>query len=120
MNDVENIKTEIITDKRGFNIFAKIKGRKIMVSYTEKGYYRGGDYHNVPQLFMVLKRSVFYKIKEHGKERSMVLKAGQSYIAPRRDPHIIKAREDTIFIEAFLGKDTTTFYYDDYRKLVKK
>lgn len=113
---------EVIYDKRGFAVFTKIKGKKSMLAYTKKGELRGGDYHNVDQLFYLLKGSVQYKIiyKDEGVERWVILKPKQSIIARAGNPHMIRALTDCIFLEVFLGKDTRTFYYKPYRKLVKK
>ena len=117
---MKKILNEIISDRRGTNVFTTIKRHKAMVSYTKKGYYRGGDYHNCDQLFYVIKGRVKYWIKIKGKEKVMILKEGDMYIAKASNPHLIKALMDVVFLEVFLGKDTNTFYYEEYRKRVLK
>jgi hypothetical protein len=111
---------EISRDRRGFAVISYIKGCQSFLLYTKKGYYRGGDYHNAKQLFVILKGKVDFTIKETNIEKIFVLNEGDVRAVKPGDPHMIRALEDCVILEVSMGgKERITSYYEPYRSIVK-
>lgn len=113
-------------DKRGEIYHLVINNIDYWLSFTKKGFGRGGDIHDCEQHNLCLKGEFNVKVllpsdktREHEIERCLV--AGESISIPKELPHIFKALEDSIMLEWHDGKlppFSEKKYYERYRREV--
>jgi len=116
---------EIISeDKRGWMKKLTLNNGDIFwISFTKKGFARGGDIHDGRQYDTIIRGQ--FLVKQHFPEDIEMLKViitGDSIIIPAGIPHVFIAMEDTEMIEWHddkLPPFDQKKYYEPYRKLCR-
>jgi len=109
-------------DKRGWIEKINIGDNVCWISFTKKGYGRGGDVHNGRQYNVIIKGSFLVKELHEGIERETVVATGRLITIQDGIPHVFIALEDTWMIEWHefpLPPFKEKKYYEPYRKLCK-
>ena len=107
------------TDQRGEIRRFSLQGTDFAAISTKKGFYRGGDFHNVVQYIVVVRGE--FEVTTRENERDVVTKkrAGELVSFPPMIPHLLKALTDSVFIE-WLDGPFHVEHYLPYRKLVEE
>jgi len=105
-------------DGRGEKYSFLVANQKWVVIITKKGKLRGGHLHSKKQLHVMLAGKWLVWAKLKGKQRKFILKAGEAYISPVGEIHMVKALERSIHIEQ--EQNSKTFMYKPWRRLVEK
>ena len=98
----------------------------IWLSFTRKGYARGGDIHDGRQFNTVIKGDFLIKLKfsdNDESKNSFRIWTGKSIIIPKDIAHVFIALEDTLMIEWHdheLPPYEKKRFYEPYRKLCKE
>lgn len=109
-------------DERG-KIYRMVLDGVYWISFTKKGYARGGDIHNGRQFNSILKGKFLVKMKFPTEEVKRVVLEGQSIIIPNNIPHVFIALEDSTMIEWHdhkLPPYKEKRFYQPYRELCEK
>jgi len=113
----------VSSDKRGWIKKELIRDTILWISFTRKGYARGGDIHRGLQYNTVIKGQ--FQVRQlypKGGESVRTLIAGRSIIIPFGIPHVFIAQEDSIMIEWHdheLPPYEEKEFFEPYRKLCK-
>ena len=107
------------TDQRGEIRRFSLQGDDFAAIFTKKGFYRGGDFHNVVQHIVVVRGE--FEVTTRENERDVVTKkrAGELISFPPMVPHLLKALTDSVFIE-WLDGPFHVEKYPPYRKFVEE
>jgi len=109
-------------DKRGEILTDKIEGISYWLSYTRKGFGRGGDIHEGWQYNVVLKGSFEVRLMTLEGEDVRIYKAPVMVAIPPEIAHVFIALEDSYMMEWHdhkLPPFKEKRYYEPYRRLCK-
>lgn len=107
------------TDQRGEIRRFDLRGTDFAAIFTKKGYYRGGDFHNVVQHIIVVKGEFEVTTREDNRNVVATKRTGELISFPPMVPHLLKALTDSVFIE-WLDGPFNVEHYPPYRKLVEE
>jgi len=106
---------KINSDRRGDVFLVKSKDREFLLLEINKGFIRGGDFHNTIQYNFILEG----RVREVTTKEEKILEANQGSTIEAGVPHYIEAIEDSIVLE-WIDRSGDKQYYAPFRKLVEK
>jgi len=112
----------ILEDERGM-IYKISADKDYWLSYTKRGFARGGDIHDGCQFNAILKGKFLVKMMYPDGEVKRLLLEGQSIVIPNDIPHMFIALEDSYMIEWHdhkLPPYEKKRFYEPYRRLCRK
>jgi len=107
------------TDQRGEIRRFSLQGDDFAAIFTKKGFYRGGDFHNVVQHIVVVRGEFEITTRENERDVVTTKRTGELISFPPMVPHLLKALTDSVFIE-WLDGPFHVEKYPPYRKLVEE
>ena len=110
------------SDERGEIQVAEVDGISYWLSYTRKGFGRGGDIHEGWQYNAILKGSFTVYLKPLDGDEMRTYRAPMVVTMPPEMPHVFIALEDSYMIEWHdheLPPFSKKRYYEPYRRLCK-
>jgi len=110
---------KIHEDQRGAIYRILFSGKEFLLVSTNKGYSRGGDFHESMQHDVVLSGKVNYIVRQEGRDNVMTLKSGHIIHIEAGSPHMWTALEDSLIVE-WLAGEFEKKYFDMYRKIVEE
>jgi hypothetical protein len=109
-------------DERGWMSKFIIGKQEFWLSFTRKGYARGGDIHEGLQFNTVIYGNMKVKLMFANGEKIVELPSDSSMVTPKSIPHVFIAFEDTLMVEWFdheLPPYEKKQFYEPYRKLCR-
>lgn len=112
---------KIHEDKRGIIWKLSYNNKDYFISFTRKGYARGGDIHNGKQYNAILYGNLLVKEK-YDVDIESILKGGDFIVINKNVPHVFIALKDSLMLEWHeyrLGEYENKRFYKPYRELCK-
>tara|TARA_B110000495_G_C22838186_1_gene488865 strand:- start:475 stop:849 length:375 start_codon:yes stop_codon:yes gene_type:complete len=107
-------------DNRGKILFCSHNKSFVRLVEIKKGYSRGGHYHKVNQLHIVISGSLEVKeinIKTKNETTRKIVEPTTMDI-PKYHAHLFTALEDSLILE-YSKEEIESFEYEEYRKIIK-
>lgn len=106
-------------DSRGKIFILNIDKKEYLLLETNKGFKRGGDYHQSSQHDIVLKGKINFYYRIDNEEKKLEMREGQCIAFLENIPHYLESLTDSLVLE-WLENDFEKQYDKVYRKIVEE